>query len=58
MNGEIEIEDCDRELVGEYIGSSPAGVWGPHDVNDLVAFAAWLRTTGRNASETKETIKP
>ena len=58
MNDEIGIEDRDRELVGEYVGSSPAGVWGPHNVNDLAAFAAWLRTGRRNAPGTKGTMKP
>lgn len=58
MNGEVEVEDRDRELVGEYVGSSAGGVWGPHDVNDLAAFAAWLRTGRRSAPGAKETIKP
>lgn len=43
MGDEIEIKDCDREVVGEYVGSSAGGPWGPHNVNDLAAFAAWLR---------------
>jgi len=50
MNGGIEIEDCDREAVGEYVGSLDGGPWGPHNVNDLARFAAWLRANKRAAA--------
>lgn len=43
MGDEIEIEECDLSVAGEYV-SSPAGrEFGPHNFNDLAMFAAWLR---------------
>lgn len=42
----ITVEKCDRAVAEEYIRTKFARDFGPHMVNDLAAFAAWMRSSG------------
>ena len=43
----ITVEKSDRAAAEEYIRTKFARDFGPHMVNDLAAFAAWMRSSGR-----------